>query len=108
VTSEKKILHIVPGGHTDVITGKDCHWNVFRVCNSTAMDCNAIAEVLMSKFGKKWFFLTPDYAYGHSVQGQFVKRLEAAGGTWNGALAPVGTTDFSAHLIKANPTRRKC
>ena len=101
VTSEKKVLHIVPGGHTDVITGKDCHWNVFRVCNSTAMDSNAIADVLMQKFGKKWFFLTPDYAYGHSVQAQFVKRLEAQGGTWSGALAPLGTTDFSASLIKA-------
>src|SRR5437016_14524821 len=32
VTAEKKIWHIVPGGHTDGITGKDCHWNVFRVC----------------------------------------------------------------------------
>src|ERR1700736_2707169 len=101
VTSEKKILHIVPGGHTDVITGKDCHWNVFRVCNSTAMDGNAIADVLIEKFGKKWFFLTPDYAYGHSVQAQLVKKLDAQGGTWTGALAPVGTTDFSAYLIKA-------
>jgi branched-chain amino acid transport system substrate-binding protein len=101
VTSEKKILHIVPGGHTDVITGKDCHWNVFRVCNSTAMDGNAIADVLIEKFGKRWFFLTPDYAYGHSVQAQLVKKLEAQGGTWTGALAPVGTTDFSAYLIKA-------
>src|ERR1700728_3958153 len=40
VTNEKKILHIVPGGHTDPITGKDCKWNVFRVCNTTAMDSN--------------------------------------------------------------------
>jgi branched-chain amino acid transport system substrate-binding protein len=101
VTSEKKVLHIVPGGHTDDITGKDCHWNVFRVCNSTAMDGNAIADVLMDKFGKKWFFLTPDYAYGHSVQAALVKRLESKGGTWQGALAPLGTTDFSAYLIKA-------
>src|SRR5579885_3632162 len=34
VTSELKKLHIVSGGHTDPITGKDCHWNVFRVCNT--------------------------------------------------------------------------
>ena len=34
VTSEKRILHIVSGGHTDSITGKDCKWNVFRVCNT--------------------------------------------------------------------------
>src|SRR6201995_2026085 len=34
VTSEKKVLHIVSGGHTDPITGTNCSWNVFRVCNA--------------------------------------------------------------------------
>jgi branched-chain amino acid transport system substrate-binding protein len=32
VTSEKKVLHIVSGGHTDAITGSSCSWNVYRVC----------------------------------------------------------------------------
>ena len=101
VTSEKKVLHIVSGGHTDGVTGKDCHWNVFRVCNTTTMDVNAIAETLMEKFGKKWYFLTPDYAYGHSVQAAFVKKLKAAGGEFAGDLVPLGTADYSAYLIKA-------
>ncbi len=101
VTSEKKVLHIVSGGHTDPITGTSCSWNVFRVCNSTAMDANAIASTLMEKFGKKWYFLTPDYAYGHSVQAGFEKLLKAAGGTSAGALVPLGTADYSAYLIQA-------
>ena len=101
VTSEKKVLHIVTGGHSDAVTGSDCHWNVFRICNSTVMDGNAIADVLMEKFGKKWYFLTPDYANGHTVQAALVKRLEAKGGKWEGALAPIGTPDYSSYLIKA-------
>ncbi len=101
VTSEKKVLHIVTGGHSDAVTGSDCHWNVFRICNSTVMDGNAIADVLMEKFGKKWYFLTPDYAYGHSVQAALVRKLEAKGGKWEGALAPIGTPDYSSYLIKA-------
>ena len=101
VTSEKKVLHIVSGGHTDVVTGKECHWNVYRVCNTTTMDVNAIADTLMEKFGKKWYFLTPDYAYGHSVQAAFVKKLKSAGGEYTGDLVPIGTPDFSAYLIKA-------
>jgi branched-chain amino acid transport system substrate-binding protein len=101
VTSEKKTLHIVSGGHTDTITGKDCHWNVFRVCNTTTMDVNAIADTLMEKLGKKWYFLTPDYAYGHSVQAAFIKKLKAGGGEFDGSLVPLGTPDFSAYLIKA-------
>jgi branched-chain amino acid transport system substrate-binding protein len=101
VTSEKKVLHIVSGGHTDPITGTSCSWNVFRVCNSTAMDCNAIASTLIEKLGKKWYFLTPDYAYGHSVQSGFEKLLKAAGGTSAGSLVPIGTPDYSAYLIQA-------
>ena len=38
VSNEKKILHMVPGGHTDAVTGASCHWNVFRVCNTTQME----------------------------------------------------------------------
>src|SRR5271169_3457698 len=101
VTSEKKVLHIVSGGHTDPITGANCSWNVFRICNSTAMDSNAIASTLIEKFGKRWYFLTPDYAYGHSVQAGFEKLLKAAGGTSAGSLVPLGTPDYSAYLIQA-------
>ncbi len=36
VANEKGVLHIVPGGHTDAVTGATCHWNVFRVCNTDA------------------------------------------------------------------------
>ena len=101
VTSEKKILHIVSGGHTDPITGSSCSWNVYRVCNSTTMDAAAIAGTLIEKLGKKWYFLTPDYAYGHSVQASFEKLLKAAGGTSSGSLIPIGTPDFSSYLIQA-------
>jgi branched-chain amino acid transport system substrate-binding protein len=101
VTSEKRVLHIVSGGHTDPITGSSCSWNVFRVCNTTAMDANAIASTIISKLGKKWYFLTPDYAYGHSVQANFEKILKASGGTSAGSLIPIGTADYSAYLIKA-------
>jgi branched-chain amino acid transport system substrate-binding protein len=105
VSSQQGKLHIVTGGHTDAITGKDCHWNVFRVCNSTVMDASAIAQVLMEKLGKKWFFMTPDYAYGHSVQAAFETVLHAGGGTSEGVLAPLGTSDFSAYLIKAQAAK---
>jgi branched-chain amino acid transport system substrate-binding protein len=101
VTSEKKVLHIVSGGHTDAITGSSCSWNVYRVCNSTTMDANAIASTIIKKFGKKWYFLTPDYAYGHSVQASFEKLLKAQGGTSAGSLIPLGTPDYSAYLIQA-------
>jgi len=101
VTSEKGILHIVPGGHTDPITGTDCKWNTYRTCNTTAMDAAAVSSELIKRFGKKWFFVTPDYAYGKSLQANFIKHLVAAGGEYQAELLPIANADFSATLIKA-------
>jgi branched-chain amino acid transport system substrate-binding protein len=102
VTNEKGILHIVPGGHTDAITGATCHWNVFRVCNATTMEANAAAQQLIEKAGRKWYYITPDYAFGHTLQAALEKAAAKLGGIKAGAdLSPLGTTDFSSYLIKA-------
>lgn len=105
VSNEKRILHIVPGGHTDAITGDTCHWNVFRVCNTTRMLTNAIAKSLMDRYGKKMYFITSDYAFGHTLQEGYDANLKQYGGTkLGGDLTPLGTTDFSSYLIKAQAT----
>jgi len=102
VSNEKKVLHIVPGGHTDGITGSDCKWNVFRVCNTNLMEANSVCDLLFQKYGKRWHFITPDYAFGHTLQKAGEANLKRLGGTVTGnELAPVGTADFSAYLIKA-------
>jgi branched-chain amino acid transport system substrate-binding protein len=101
-TNEFKTIQIVTGGHTDAVTGTDCHWNVFRVCNTTQMEANAVANVLITKYGKKWYYITPDYSFGHTLQAGLEKAAAKLGGTKLGAdLTPLGTTDFSAYLIKA-------
>jgi branched-chain amino acid transport system substrate-binding protein len=102
VTNQAGVLHIVTGGHTDAVTGTDCHWNVFRVCNTTRMETNSVSKTLFEQFGKKWYFITPDYAFGHTLQQGFEASLKKFGGTEVGAsLTPLGTTDFSSYLIKA-------
>jgi branched-chain amino acid transport system substrate-binding protein len=102
VSYEKGVFHVVPGGHTDPVTGANCHWNVFRVCNTTQMEANAVAGTLIKSAGKKWYYLTPDYAFGHTLQAGLEKAAAKLGGTkLGGDLTPLGTTDFSSYLIKA-------
>ena len=105
VSFEKKVFHIVPGGHTDSVTGSQCHWNVFRVCNTTRMETNSVSKLLLTSYGKKWYFITTDYAFGHSLQEGFEASLKANGGTELGAdKVPLQSTDFSSYLIKAQST----
>ena len=105
VTFEKGVFHIVPGGHTDTVTGVQCHWNVFRVCNTTRMESNSVSKLLLEKYGKKWYFITTDYAFGHGLQKGFEASLKAADGTKvGGDMVPLQSTDFSSYLIKAQST----
>jgi branched-chain amino acid transport system substrate-binding protein len=102
VSYEKGVFHVVPGGHTDPITGTNCHWNVFRVCNTTQMEANAVTGSLIKNAGKKWYYITPDYAFGHTLQAGLEKAAATLGGSKvGGDLTPLGTTDFSSYLIKA-------
>ena len=105
VTSESRKLHFVTGAHVDAITGQHCSWNVFRVCNTTTMEANAIAETLIGRFGNKWYFLTPDYAYGYALQAAFERKLREHDGTWASDILPLGTADYSEPLLNAKNYR---
>jgi branched-chain amino acid transport system substrate-binding protein len=101
VTADRRKLHIVTGGHIDEITGGRCSWNVFRICKTTTMEANAIADTLIRKFGTRWYFITPDYVYGRVLQALFENKLKNYGGTWAGSVLPLGTVDYSRALNDA-------
>jgi len=88
VSYEKGVFHVVPGGHTDPITGSNCHWNVFRVCNTTQMEANAVTGALIKNAGKKWYYITPDYAFGHTLRAGLEKAAAALGGSKSAATSP--------------------
>lgn len=51
---------------------------------------------------REWFFMTVDYAYGHSVQTEAAQYIESNGGKIVGsALHALQTKDFSSDLLKA-------
>jgi len=105
-TNELRTLHIVTGGHIDALTGAECHWNVFRTCSTTQMEANAVAAVLIRKYGRKWYYITPDYSFGHALQAGLERAASRLGGITLGAeLTPLGTSDFSAALTKAAAAR---
>src|SRR3984885_511802 len=108
VTGELKVFHIVPGGHTDPITGTDCKWNVFRICNTTSMDAAAVTSDLVKRFGKRFFFITPDYAYGHTLQDGFIKNLKALGGEYMGGSLRIKLRGCPTPRLRPKPTSPTC
>ena len=106
VAHQKGVVYMVTGGHTDPVTGSQCHWTTFRICTTTYMLAAGLAGTLHKKFGGKWYFITPDYAFGHTLQESYAKILKSMGGTVLGnSLSPLGTTDFSSYLIKAQAAK---
>ncbi|MGH7103890.1 MAG: ABC transporter substrate-binding protein [Acetobacteraceae bacterium] len=105
-SEELKTLYMDTGGHADAVTGTDCRWTTFRTCSTTWMLTAGNFRTLFDKFGKNWFFITPDYAFGHSLVTDYSAQLRKAGGKVVGnALSPLGTTDFSSYLIQAKAAK---
>ena len=70
-------------------------------------NANALVKSVMHQGGKKWFFVTVDYAFGHSLEQNFTKFVKAAGGTVLGSVRhPLNNSDFSSYLSDGAIVRR--
>jgi branched-chain amino acid transport system substrate-binding protein len=109
IALEVKKPFIDTGGHADSVTGAQCHWTSFRTCHSTWMETHATGYSIEKKFGKKWYFITPDYNFGKSLLTGY-KDLESKLGIQivGTDLTPLGTTDFSAYLTKVLDAKPDC
>src|SRR5699024_6088196 len=60
------------------------------------------ATAIVKNGGKKWFFITADYAFGHALEANTSDVVEKLGGTVVGKVrAPLDTNDFSSYLLQA-------
>jgi branched-chain amino acid transport system substrate-binding protein len=48
------------------------------------MEANSVSDLLYTKYGKKWHFITPDYAFGHTLYQACADNLKKLGGTVTG------------------------
>ena len=100
---------IFTGGASADITGAHCGPNHLHWAYDTWSMPHAVVEATVRNGGDTWFFITADYAFGRSLQGDAASFVTAAHGTVLGqALAPFpGTTDFSSHLVQARASGAK-
>ncbi len=92
---------VIAAGTTD-LTGKECspygvHWTYDNYSAAKGP-----AEYLVKQGKKKWFFITSDYAFGHSLEDNATGILKGLGAQVLGhSLAPLGQSDFSGNLVAA-------
>ena len=67
----------------------------------------AVSKYAFQNLGKKWFAITADYRWGHSLLEGWMWQSEQMGGQFLGNVyVPLGTSDFSTYYAKimaANP-----
>jgi branched-chain amino acid transport system substrate-binding protein len=100
---------IFTGGASADITGTHCGPNHLHWAYDTWSMPHAVVDATVKEGGDSWFFITADYAFGHSLESDAASFVTGAGGKVVGqAMAPFpGTTDFSSYLVQAKASGAK-
>ncbi len=109
LAKQKDKVAIFTGGASADITGARCGPNHLHWVYDTWSMPHGVVDASVKEGADSWFFITADYAFGHSLQKDAASFVTAAGGKVLGqALAPFpGTTDFSSFLVQAKASGAK-
>jgi branched-chain amino acid transport system substrate-binding protein len=102
IAKEKNRIALISGAASTLVTNKDCNDVTVQWTYDTYAVANGTAKAVVKQGGKKWFFLTADYAFGHSLEKDAGNVVKANGGEVVGAVRhPFPGSDFSSYLLKA-------
>jgi branched-chain amino acid transport system substrate-binding protein len=102
VSRVKKKLVIVSGTGADEFTGKLCSPYSMQWTFDTTALAHGTAGALLDRGAKTFYFITADYAFGHSLEKVASDLIVARGGRVVGhSLFPFNTPDMSAYLLAA-------
>jgi len=102
VAAEKKKPFMAVGPGSSALTNAQCTPFTVHYAYNTIALANGTGSAVVSEGGKTWYFLTADYAFGHSLEQDTAKVVESNEGKVLGAVrAPISTTDFSSFLLQA-------
>ncbi len=102
IAKEKNRIALISGAASTRITNEDCNDVTVHWTYDTYAVANGTAKAVTKTGGKKWFFLTADYAFGHSLEKDAIEVVKANGGEVAGSVRhPFPGSDFSSFLLKA-------
>jgi branched-chain amino acid transport system substrate-binding protein len=102
VAAQKNRIAIAGAIGTTAFTGKNCTPNEAAWVYDAYALTNTLARSVVGRGEKTWFFITVDYALGHSLEADATAAVIASGGKVLGsARHPLNTADFSSYLLQA-------
>jgi branched-chain amino acid transport system substrate-binding protein len=108
VAKEKNKVMIVSTGATVDLTGKACTPNSVHWTYDTWSLANGTGTAVVKNGGNTWFFLTADYAFGHSLEAQTEAVVQKLGGKVVGKVRhPFPSADMSSFLLQAQSSKAK-
>ncbi|HXW48205.1 MAG TPA: ABC transporter substrate-binding protein, partial [Xanthobacteraceae bacterium] len=108
VANDRKKLFIAHSTGTADFHGKFCSpYTIQWVFDTHALAVGTAQEVV-KRGGDTWFFLTADYAFGHSLEQDATQVILQNGGKVIGAVShPFATPDLSSFILQAQASKAK-
>ena len=106
VMAEKKRPFIAIGAGSARLSNEDCTPYSVHYAYDTVALAKVAGTALVKAGNKNWFFLTADYAFGYSLEGDSAAVVKANGGTVVGTVRhPLNASDFSSFLLQAQSSK---
>jgi branched-chain amino acid transport system substrate-binding protein len=106
LAAEKKRVYINVGAGTARLTNEACNAYTVHYAYDTVALSRGTGSAILDQGGKSWFFLTADYAFGHSLEGDTANVVKSKGGTVVGTVRhPLNASDFSSFLLQAQSSK---
>lgn len=106
VSSDRKRPFIAIGAGSARLTNENCTPFTVHYAYDTVALAKVAGSALVKAGNKSWYFLTADYAFGHSLENDASTVVKANGGTVLGNVRhPLNASDFSSFLLQAQASK---
>ncbi|WP_029079111.1 MULTISPECIES: ABC transporter substrate-binding protein [unclassified Bradyrhizobium] len=108
IANEKKKLFITHSTGATDFHGKFCSPYTMQWVFDTRALAVGTAQEVVKRGGDSWFFITDDYAFGHSLEKDASAIVTKNGGKVLGAVRPpFATPDLSSFILQAQASKAK-
>ena len=108
VANEKKKLFITHSTGSADFHGKFCSPYAMQWVFDTHALAAGTAQEVVKRGGDSWFFITDDYAFGHSLERDATAVITKNGGKVLGSVSPpFATPDLSSFVLQAQASKAK-